>query len=200
MPSLCALCYKTNFIGLYSVVQHVYQAKHSGAGVKKRLLLIFFLLSTISIGNAGSLQRFPANKPTPPLHLKYLSGRFQSLDDYRGKVILVNFWGSWCSSCIEEMPSLQRLEQKFKHSEFIVLAVNVNQTHTSVQRFLQRVALDLTVLMDTSAKTANNWKVDFYPTSFVIDQSGKLRFFVIGKLDWDQAKIFDAINSLILEH
>ena len=168
--------------------------------MKYRLLLIFFLLSTISIGNAGSLQRFPENEPAPPLHLKDLSGRFQSLDQYRGKVLLVNFWGSWCSSCIEEMPSLQRLEQKFKHKEFVVLAVNVNQTHTSVQRFLQRVALDLTVLMDTSAKTAKNWKVDFYPTSFVVDKSGKLRFFAIGKLDWDQTEIFDVINSLVIEH
>ena len=167
--------------------------------MKNRLLLIFFLLSAISIGNAGSLQKFPANKSTPPLYLKDLSGRFQSLDDYRGKVILVNFWGSWCSSCIEEMPSLQRLEQKFKHSEMVVLAVNVNQTHTSVQRFLQRTALDLTVLMDTSAKTAKNWQVNFYPTSFVIDKAGKMRFFAIGKLDWDQTETFEVIHSLILE-
>jgi thiol-disulfide isomerase/thioredoxin len=164
-----------------------------------RVLLFFLLLTGTLISNAGSLQQFPANTLAPVLHLKDLPGQYHSLDQYRGKVVLVNFWGSWCSTCIEEMPGLQRLQQKFKHGEFVVLAVNVNQTRTTVKRFLQKVAIDLTVVMDTSAKTAESWKVDFYPSSFIIDKSGYLRFFAIGKVDWDQTAIVDVIHRLITE-
>lgn len=162
------------------------------------LVATAFLLSAMT-SESRSLEVYPSTVTPPPFVLKDLSGQKHSLKQYKGRVVLVNFWGTWCPACIEELPSLQRLERQYTEKGLTVLAVNVNQTHTSVKRFLNGMGLDLTVLMDTSAITAKSWSVDYYPSSFVIDKQGLVRFFIIGAVDWEKAEVIESIDKLIKE-
>lgn len=162
------------------------------------LVTTAFLLSSLT-SESRSLEIYPSTVAPPSLVLKDLSGQKHSLYQYKGKVVLVNFWGTWCPVCIEELPSIQRLERKYRDHGLTVLAVNVNQTHTSVKRFMKSQNLDLTVLMDTSAKTAKYWSVEYYPASFVIDRQGMVRLFTIGAVDWEKAEVIESIDKLIKE-
>ncbi len=105
--------------------------------MKAHLSYVSFLilvLTTIT-SEARTLTVYPTNNPPVSLTLQDLSGQKHKLENYKGEVVLVNFWGTWCPPCVEELPSLQSLESELKSLGFTVLAVNVNQTHTSVNRF-----------------------------------------------------------------
>ena len=160
---------------------------------------MFLLLFIAGTCNARSLEVYSSVNPPPPLTVRDLSGQSHTLEQYIGKVVLINFWGTWCPPCVEELPALQRLERKYKDSDFIILAVSVNQPRSSVQRFLNGMQLDLTVLMDSSAKVAESWAVDYYPTSFVIDRKGLARFYIVGAVDWEQAEVIEPLERLIKE-
>ncbi len=169
--------------------------------MKAHLSYVSFLilvLTTIT-SEARTLTVYPTNNPPVSLTLQDLSGQKHKLENYKGEVVLVNFWGTWCPPCVEELPSLQSLESELKSLGFTVLAVNVNQTHTSVNRFLKGLQIDLTVLMDTSAKAAKAWGVDYYPTSFLIDKKGNVRFYIVGAVDWEQDEVIDPIRNLLRE-
>ena len=159
------------------------------------LLLVFTTITS----EARTLTDYPSNNPPASLSLQDLNGHTHKLKNYKGEVVLINFWGSWCPPCVEELPSLQRLENKLKYLGFTVLAVNVNQTRTSVSRFLKGLQIDLTVLMDTSVKAAKAWGVDYYPTSFMVDKKGDIRFYVVGPIDWEQEEVVAQIRKLLNE-
>ena len=98
------------------------------------------------------------------------------------------------------MPSLQQLENEYNaDSRFVIVTVNVNQTHTAVERFMKGLKLNLKVLMDSSAKAKKHWNVDFFPASFLVDKSGKLRYFAYGEIDWGKSSHHDLIDGLIRE-
>lgn len=160
--------------------------------------LLILIFTTIT-SEARTFAAYPSVNPPVSLSLQDLKGHKQKLKNYKGEVVLVNFWGSWCPPCVEEMPSLQRLESGLKSLGFTVLAVNVNQTRTSVNRFLKGLQIDLTVLMDTSAKAAKAWGVDYYPTSFLVDKKGDIRFYVIGAVDWEREEVVEQIRKLLRE-
>ena len=154
----------------------------------------------VCTANANSFEAYQSVKNTPALELIAFSGKHYSLKTEIGKVVLVNFWGSWCIPCVREMPSLQQLENEYnKTKQFVIVTVNVNQTRTAVERFMKGLKLNLKVLMDSSAKAAKLWNVDFYPASFLVDKSGKLRYVAYGEIDWAKPSHHDLIDSLIKE-
>lgn len=158
--------------------------------------MLFFLFIAVN-ATAASLQAYDPARPAGQLKLKDMTGGWHKLDDYRGHVILVNFWGSWCHACVEEMPSLQRLNSRLKQEGLVVLAVNVNQSKTAIQRFLQAMSLNLTVLQDSSGKQAKAWQVDYFPSSFIIDKNLMLRFYAIGQVDWDDETMEKQLKELL---
>ncbi len=169
----------------------------------KPIVIGFFcllvLMFTPIAADARAFQLNGSKNPAPPLILKDLTGRQHKLDNYKGKVVLVNFWGSWCSPCVEEMPALQRLANRFAERGLVVLAVNVNQSDTAIERFMRGMSLDLTVLKDGNAKAAELWQVEYYPSSFAIDKHGNLRFASQGALDWDSLEADEMIQNLLQE-
>ncbi|HET9663618.1 MAG TPA: TlpA disulfide reductase family protein [Burkholderiales bacterium] len=140
----------------------------------------------------------PVNTAPPSsLALKDLSGRVHRLSDYRGKVVLINFWATWCEPCREEMPSLERLRQKLADRPFVVLAVNVDEPEARIAKFLAAMPLDFPVLVDAGSKLTRSWKVRVLPASFLIGPDGRVRYTVVGELDWSAPAVVERITKLL---
>ncbi len=129
-----------------------------------------------------------------------LKDQQHSLSDYRGKVVLVNFWASWCPPCIYEMPELTRLKKQLADKPFEILALNVGEKKYRVRKFVKLINFNLPVLLDTPKDTFNTWGVKTLPTSFLIDAEGNIRYRVRGNPDWEDKNTLAVIEQLILEH
>ena len=134
---------------------------------------------------------------TPALTLKDLGGRLQSLADYRGKVVLVNFWATWCEPCRDELPSMRRLRERLAGQPFDVLAVNYGESATRISDFLTRERLDLTVLLDPNQEAARTWRVRVLPGSFLVGADGRVRLSVIGEIDWASEDAVKTVRALL---
>lgn len=135
--------------------------------------------------------------PPTALELKDTSGRLHRLSDYRGRVVLVNFWATWCEPCREEMPSLDRLQKQLGRESFVVLAVNVDEPEARIGKFLSAMPLDFPVLLDVGGKLTRNWKVRVLPASYVIGPDGRMRYAVTGEFDWGAPGAVDRITKLL---
>ncbi len=120
---------------------------------------------------------------TPPLALRTPAGETVDLASLRGRVVLVNFWATWCAPCVEEMPALARLRDRLGPRGLGVVAVNQGEMPERVSAFLQRSGLDLPVLLDRDKDAAKAWKVRALPTTFVVDARGRIRLHAEGELD-----------------
>ena len=136
---------------------------------------------------------------TPEFTLKDLFGNDRNLVQYRGKVVLVNFWASWCPPCVEEMPSMQRLYKKLKGRPFEILAVDVGEKVPAVTQFVKTMNITFPILLDPTGNVYHAWKVYVYPTNFLIDASGRIRYGSYGAIDWDEARPQAIIESLLNE-
>lgn len=136
-------------------------------------------------------------EPAPRLVLQDVGGATHDLERHRGKVVLVNFWATWCAPCRHEMPAIQRLRDALAHKPFAVLAVNVGERAPGVRAFLRETRLDLPVLMDASKRAARNWNVRVLPTTFLVGPDGRVRYRVIGDIDWSHPSIEGVITRLL---
>jgi thiol-disulfide isomerase/thioredoxin len=144
------------------------------------------------------LRPYKGNPVPPPLRLTDLDGKVHDLADYKGKVVLVNFWASWCPPCVKEMPSMQRLKEKMAGKPFVILAVNMAEAETEVRDFLAtKVKVDFPVLMDRDGAALKAWKVFVFPTSFVVGPEGKISYSLYGEFEWDTSEAIQAMDSLL---
>jgi thiol-disulfide isomerase/thioredoxin len=126
-----------------------------------------------------------------------LHGNRKTLEDYRGKVVLINFWASWCPPCIKEMPALMRLSRSMANREFALLAVNVAEGRGTVQRFSSLETAGIILLRDATGDVAKQWGVEVYPTSVLVDGDGRRHATIVGETDWDAQAIRERIEVLI---
>ena len=152
-----------------------------------------------AIAAQAELQPVPADNITDEFTLPDLKDNMHSLSSYKGKVVLVNFWASWCPPCIYEMPELTRLKEEFAGQPFEVLALNVGEKKYRVRKFVKLINFKLPVLLDTSEDTFNAWDVKTLPTSFLLDAEGNIRYRVRGNPDWDDKDTIAVIEQLISE-
>src|SRR5262245_1527506 len=134
--------------------------------------------------------------PTPPLALTDHRGTHHALTAYRNRVILVNFWATWCEPCREEMPALQALQDKLGKEQVVVLAVNYGESPEKVQQFVQQMPVDFPMLLDRHMQAAQAWQVRVLPTSFVLGQDGQIRYSVVGLLDWSAPQVLELLTEL----
>ena len=120
-----------------------------------------------------------------------------TLADYKDKVILVNFWASWCPPCIYEMPELTQLKQQMADKPFEIIAINVGEKKYRVRKFAKLINFELTVLLDTSNETFHDWGVQTLPTSFLVDTTGRVRYRIRGNPGWQQKPTVTLIESLM---
>lgn len=143
------------------------------------------------------LKKFGADIRPTALDLVDIDGRRVVKNDYTGKVTMINFWASWCAPCVEEIPSLNRLKQKMAGKPFELISINYAEDRQTVSRFMQLVEVDFPVLLDTDGKYAKSWQVVSYPSTFVIDPRGRIRYGVNAAIDWDDPQLVDKLESLM---
>jgi thiol-disulfide isomerase/thioredoxin len=148
---------------------------------------------------AGKLAAVATSPPAPPLGLKDLGDREHHLGDYVGRVVLVNFWATWCRPCVAEMPGMQNLKTALGDRPFSILAVNFGETRTEVQEFKDSLGLDFPLLLDPDTRTPPDWDVDFLPTSFLVDAKGRLRYEAYGEVHWDGEDARAKVEGLLRE-
>ena len=129
--------------------------------------------------------------------LEDLRGSMMSLKDFRGKVIFLNFWASWCGPCRIEMPAMELLWQVFQNDDFVILAVDVKEERDTVSSFIEKNDYTFPVLLDSRGKVANMYDVRAYPTSFLIDREGKVVGKAVGAREWASKDSFDLIEYLL---
>ena len=135
--------------------------------------------------------------PPAPLELEDVDGKLHRLSDYRGKVVLVNFWATWCAPCREEMPSMQALRESLRGRPFEVLAVNVGEGARAARGFGEKMALAFPLLLDRDTKTTRAWGARVLPANFVIGPDGRIRYTHLGALDWAQPEVKATIERLL---
>jgi len=168
--------------------------------MRRLLLLASFCVTGIAFAQQGPApgQLRPwTGGATPPLALADVDGRARKLEDYRGKVVLVNFWATWCEPCRDEMPSINRLRASLAGKPFEVLAVNLGESDARVRRFLEQLPLGFPVLLDRDSGAAKAWRARILPASFLVGPDGRIRYSVLGELDWTQEPARKAVAGLL---
>lgn len=138
-----------------------------------------------------------AASPAPKLEARDLAGAPRSLADYRGKVVLLNFWATWCPPCQREMPSLERLRARMAGQPLEIVAVSSAETPEEVKAYLARMKLGFPVLLDTDGSNTRRWKVFALPTTFLLDAGGRVRQVLTGPAEWDEGEALTAVESVL---
>jgi thiol-disulfide isomerase/thioredoxin len=138
-------------------------------------------------------------KATLPLARNDMEGKAVDLKDLQGRVLVVNFWATWCEPCRDEMPSLQRLREKLDGKSFDVLAVNYGESREKISQFLGKENVVLPVLLDPEMETAKAWGVGGLPMTFLIDAEGHVRYSVFGERDWSGGDSLALVEKLLAE-
>ena len=123
--------------------------------------------------------------PAPDFILNSLAGDSLKLIGFRGKPVFINFWATWCAPCLLEMPNIQKYYKKYP-SQFEVLAVNAGETERTVQRFVDDLGVSFKILLDPDGKVQELYRIKGYPTTYVVDKDGIIRFQHIGSLSEKQ--------------
>jgi len=159
--------------------------------------VIFAGMLASMVHAAGTLQPTETHEPGPDFNLADLKGASHTLSEYRGKVVLVNFWASWCVPCVTEMPGMQRLQQALEDQPFEILAINVSESENRVREFIKRMNLNLRILLDSNGEVFRAWNGKVLPTSYLLDGSGRIRYRVVGPMEWDSEEARKIIEVLI---
>jgi thiol-disulfide isomerase/thioredoxin len=133
----------------------------------------------------------------PPLDLKDTSGNRHRLADYRGKVVLVNFWATWCEPCREELPSIERLRAALAGKPFAVLAVQMGGSPRTARDIAAELGLRFPLLFDGDSTATSAWKVNVLPTSFLVAPDGRVALSHVGEVDWSSAEWRRKVESLL---
>lgn len=172
------------------------------------LILCSFLIMLSSTGTAlaeqplgHDLATLPKPTPAPAFTLQDGDGNPISLADYKGKVVLLNFWGTWCPPCRHEMPSMQHLYEREQSKGFVVLALNQTETPDDVFIYTSQLSVTPTfkILYDKKSDVATKYQVVGLPTTFLIDKHGNIRYRAVGGRDFNSPKVEQQINSLLNE-
>lgn len=131
--------------------------------------------------------------PAPDFRLTTLKGESRSLEQYRGKVVLVNFWASWCPYCRDEMPSMDRLVRLFPKGDLVVLAINVEKR---IPEKYRRASVSFDFLLDATGLVQQRYGANRLPDTFIVDRKGIIRQRVTGGIEWDAPKIANYLKSL----
>ncbi len=132
----------------------------------------------------------------PDFTLKSVSGEDTSLSSFRGKVVVLNFWATWCPPCVKEMPSLNKLYKNYKEQGIIVIAASTDNSIAKINKFLKRNPVDFIVVSDPDYRTSRDFKVFSLPTSFLIDKDGKIVKKYLGEIDWMDQSVVEEIKKL----
>ena len=153
----------------------------------------------VALSQLYSNTGYKAGRPAPNFTLSGLNGSDGSLDSFRGKVILLNFWATWCHVCRDELPSLERLYRDFQsYPDFAILTVNLDQNGSpAVSEFMERNGYDFPVLLDSNSVVSSSYGVNGIPSIFVIGRDGHIIWNCDGGVDWSNSRVRNALKTLL---
>ena len=125
----------------------------------------------------------------PSIEYSDLSGKAWDLNQLKGKVVILNFWATWCAPCLEELPSLQTFQDFSTSNDLLILTINVKETPSKIQQFISRNGYTFPVIADRQGDISKKWGVKLFPTSVVISAQGKPTWIVEGPVDWTNKEI-----------
>jgi thiol-disulfide isomerase/thioredoxin len=151
-----------------------------------KVMLVITLVSVLLSGlvmagcSPSSAQGVEAGNPAPDFQLQSLDGQTVSLGNLQGKPVLINFWATWCGPCRSEMPYIQEIYEEWSVKGLVVLAINMGESSSKVEEFMQSNSLSFAVLLDTKQDVAQRYNITGIPTTFFIDKDGIIQDKVIG--------------------
>jgi peroxiredoxin len=140
-----------------------------------------------------------AGGPAPPFTLTSLTGQPGALSQYKGQVVMVNFWATWCGPCQQEMPLLDQMYKKYKPAGFTLIGVNVDKEAPPVKDLMARKPVSFPVLLDPANQVSKAYHVDEMPSTVIIDRKGEIRYIHRGYKPGDENDYQDRIRQLIRE-
>jgi cytochrome c biogenesis protein CcmG, thiol:disulfide interchange protein DsbE len=164
--------------------------------VRRASVLRGFLILSLTLTGCYSGSRPPNIGTTAPGFTVQDTDRKVSLDEFRGKVVVLNFWATWCPPCIEEMPSLVQMQQKMKAKGVEVVAISVDADKGAYQAFLKEHHVELITVRDPDQKSNNLYGTFKFPETYIIDRNGTLRRKFIGPVDWNSREITEFLSKL----
>ena len=163
-------------------------------GMRRHFLLGFAFL--VATGHAAALD---SGARLPEIGLQSLAGKRVDAAALKGKVVLVDFWASWCAPCKQEMPVLERLYQKYKDRGLVIVGVSVDQEATNVGGFLKQLKVSFPIVHDKSHDVANRFHPPRMPSSYVADRNGVVRYVHGGFRAGDDAAIEKELTTLLAQ-
>lgn len=129
----------------------------------------------------------PISPDSDPLEIRLSDpdGRPVSLSEFRGKIVFVNFWTTWCLACVIEMPSMEKLHQKFKDKDFVMVGINLQESAERVKQFYQQHQLTFTTLLDLTGDVGAALGINAIPTTLILDKNGRIVGKALGPRDWE---------------
>jgi thiol-disulfide isomerase/thioredoxin len=138
-------------------------------------------------GDLGILKVPPGADPLE-ITLNDPNGRTVSLSDFRGKIVFINFWTTWCLACVIEMPSMEKLHQKFKDKDFVMVAINLQESASKVKQFFKEYRLTFMALLDTTGDAGAGLGIRSIPMTFILDKKGRIIGKALGPREWESKK------------
>jgi peroxiredoxin len=189
------------------------EESHKSSKVNLKSIGIFALIIIAVFGVAMLLTRKDSSlnppkqsrpatrRPAPNFTLPGLDGKTVQLADYRGKVVLLNIWATWCPSCVEEMPSMEKLYNELKGEYFEILTISIDESgDKAVVPFMQKYKLTFPTLLDPGGKTVQRlYRITGVPESFLVDKEGNIAQVIIGPTDWSTPEAVSYFKHLIQE-
>jgi peroxiredoxin len=157
---------------------------------------VVLLCVTLLVGGGRAIALDTGTR-LPEIGLQDLAGRRIDIASLRGKVVLVDFWASWCAPCKQEMPVLERLYQKYRDRGLTIVGVSVDQESANVGDFLKQLKVSFPIVHDKSHEVANRFHPPRMPSSYIVDRNGVVRFVHGGFRNGDEAKIEKELTGLL---
>jgi peroxiredoxin len=163
-------------------------------------LFALMILSGVPDNYAQNLLPWPVDKTgenAPDFILKDMSGKDVALSSFKGKPVVLNFWATWCPYCRQERPHLKALYEEYNDKGLVIIAVSLDRSSKTVKRFMEQNPAPFMVLTDTEGITAALYNIMGYPTTYLINRSGKIKQRFVGPVEWTDRNAKEIIDKLI---
>lgn len=160
------------------------------------LIILSLLLPCLPASASDLLEDMPERPSMPTLDLADSAGHRHRTADYLGRPLIVNFWATWCPPCRAEMPALQRASEALRADGIGVIAINVGEDASVVEAFRTEQSIDFPLLLDPDTSASQRWPMRGLPTTFIVDESGRLVYKAVGERDWDDPELLEAVRAL----
>lgn len=164
-------------------------------------ILFFMMVAAPMLAEGDPLPFLELTTPAeatiaPDITLNDLNGNPASLSGYRGKVVLLHFWASWCLPCRKEFPKIQGLWQRLKEKDFVVLAI-AEDSHKAVKEFIRKEDIGLPILVDQYGSALRSYGIKALPASYIVNKEGRMEAIAVGPREWDSDGAYGLISSML---